>query len=296
MAFCKGGSTGRFFVLLGNSPTDWYNFRVPTPFYHLSLAEQLLKHPHLPEKIGHFLQNSLCGFLFGNTAPDVQVISGQPRQETHFFNLPIQTGDPLAWELILSYHPNLAVAEQLPPLQVAFLAGYLCHLQADWLWVKDIFAPIFGPHCSWGTFRQRLYYHNVLRAYLDMHILPDLHPGLDVCLCRVNPDGWLPFVQDRYLMEWRDLLFPQLQPGADTKTVEVFSARQGISAPDFRTLFESEERMQQEVFEHVPQQLVQRYNQKVLDENVRMLSDYLAFTLHQMNTLIEGNAFQGVHP
>jgi hypothetical protein len=110
----------------------------------------------------------------------------------------------------------------------------------------------------------------------------------------VQPDGWLPFVQDRHLTQWRDLLFPQLLPGATTQTVEVFSARQGISAPDFYALLESEERMQQEVFEHVPLPLVQSYRQKVLDENVRMLSDFLAFTLHQMNTLLREMYFREI--
>jgi hypothetical protein len=269
---------------------------VPTPFYHLSLAEELFNHPSLPEKISHFLQTSRCEFLFGNTAPDVQVVSGQPRQVTHFFNLPIRAGDRPAWELILSDHPHLAQAEQLPAPQTAFLAGYLCHLQADWIWVNDIFAPIFGPRCPWGTFRQRLYYHNVLRAYLDLHILPGLRHGMDACLCQVKPEGWLPFVKDRHLVEWRDLLFPQLQPGAATQTVEVFSARQGISAPEFYALLESEERMQKEIFEHLPLQLVQSYRQRVLDENIHLLTYYLAFSLHQINTPIVGNVLQGVHP
>jgi len=269
---------------------------MPTPFYHLSLAQELLNHPHLPEKISHFLRYSRCMFLFGNTAPDVQVVSGQPRQLTHFFNLPIQAGDRPAWEICLSEHPHLAVAEQLPAPQAAFLAGYLCHLQADWMWVNDIFAPIFGPRCSWGTFRQRLYYHNVLRAYLDLHILPELPPSMDTCLGQVEPEGWLPFVLDRYLVEWRDLLSPQLQPGAAIQTVEVFSSRQGISAPEFYALLESEERMQQEVFEHLPPQLVESHRQRVLDENIHLLSNYLAFTLHPMDTPIEGNVFQGVQP
>lgn len=269
---------------------------MPTPFYHLSLAEELLNHPCLPEKISHFLQTSRCAFLFGNTAPDVQVVSGQPRQETHFFNLPIQAVDRPAWELILSEYSHLAVAEQLSINQASFLAGYLCHLQADWLWVKDIFTPIFGPHCSWGTFHQRLYYHNVLRAYLDLHILPDLHPGIDACLRQVEPARWLPFVQDRYLVQWRDLLFPQLQPGAVPQTVEVFSSRQGISAPEYYALLESEDRMQKEIFEHFPLRLVQSFRQRVLDENIRLLSDYLAFTLHQMNMPIKGNVLQGVQP
>ena len=39
--------------------------------------------------------------------------------------------------------------------------------------------------------------------------------------------------------------------------------------------------MQLEVFEHLPLQQVQSYHQQVLDENSRLLSDYLAFTLHQ---------------
>jgi hypothetical protein len=260
---------------------------MPTPFYHLSLAEDLLHHPALPEQVCQFLDASRCVFLFGNTAPDVQVVSGQPRQLTHFFNLPIQADDPPAWELFLSDHPNLADARQLPSPQAIFLAGYLCHLQADWMWVKEIFAPAFGPHCSWGTFSERLYLHNILRAYLDKQILPELRPGMDACLSQVEPESWLPFVEDHHLIEWRNLLFPQLQPDATTQTVEVFSSRQGISAPEFYALLGSEERMQLEVFEHLPLRQVWDYHQRVLDENSRLLSDYLAFTLHQVNTPIE---------
>ena len=58
--------------------------------------------------------------------------------------------------------------------QAAFLAGYICHLQADWLWVNQIFEPIFGHSCTWGDHPQRLYIHNVLRAYLDRLILAEL--------------------------------------------------------------------------------------------------------------------------
>ena len=71
---------------------------MPTPFYHLSLAQELLTHPSLPEPINQFLRMRRCEFMFGNTAPDVQVVSGQARQETHFFNLPILAGDRPAWE------------------------------------------------------------------------------------------------------------------------------------------------------------------------------------------------------
>jgi hypothetical protein len=256
------------------------------------MAEDLLRAPSLPEAVRQFLQANRCIFLFGNTAPDVQVVSGQRRQETHFFDLPIREGAPPAWEHMLACHPALAHADGLPASQAAFLAGYLCHLQADWYWVSEIFAPVFGPHCTWGTFRQRLYLHNVLRAYLDLHILPELPPGMDVCLHRVTPAGWLPFVQDRFLSQWRDLLSPQLQPGAAAQTVEVFAARQGILVSAYYDLLESGERMQQEVFDHLPLGHIQGYRQRLLDENIRLLSHYLAFTCQDFFSPNERRLFQ----
>jgi hypothetical protein len=290
----ESGLEGRFFYWIENFLQAGIIFHMPTPFYHLSLAEDLLKHPALPEEISHFLHDSRCVFLFGNTSPDVQVISGQPRQSTHFFNLPIQAEDLPAWELLLLDHPHLADPEHIPATQAIFIAGYLCHLQADWLWVKDIFAPFFGPQCSWDTFSERLYLHNVLRAYLDERILPGLHTAMHLCLSQVEPDGWLPFVKDFYLCKWRDFLFPQLEPGATSQTVEVFSSRQGVSSPEIHALLASEERMQAEVFEHLPLQRVLSYHQRVLDENSQLLSNYLAFTLHPIHTSFEGNAFKGV--
>lgn len=253
---------------------------MPTPFYHLSLAEDLLHHPELPDEIRQFLMNSRCAFMFGNTAPDVQVVSGQPRLVTHFFDLPIHENAPLAWKRMFFAHPSLANAGQLPELQAGFLAGYLCHLQADWIWVKQVFAPIFGPQSTWGTFRERLFLHNVLRAYLDVRILPGLTYGTDTCLRWVEPDQWLPFVEDRFLVEWRNLLFPQLQPGAATQTVEVFSARGGVPAPEFNALLGSETRMQEEVFSHLPLEQIALYHQQVLHENVCLLTEYLASGLH----------------
>jgi hypothetical protein len=290
----SSGFSGRFFVCLVSIQQAGIIFHVPTPFYHLSLAEDLLQYATLEEPVRKYLDNSRCVFLFGNTAPDVQVVSGQTRQQTHFFNLPIQAGDPTAWEVFLSDYPEMANASQMQPAQSIFIAGYLCHLQADWLWVKEIFAPFFGPQCSWSTFSERLYLHNVLRAYLDRCILPALHTGMDACLSQVEPDGWLPFVDDHHLIEWRNLLFPQLEPGANTQTVEVFSSRQGISAPEFHALLGSEERMQLEVFEHIPMHQVENYHQHVLGENSLLLSNYLAFTLHQDKKTINRNDFLGV--
>jgi hypothetical protein len=54
--------------------------------------------------------------------------------------------------------------------------------------------------------------------------------------------------------------------------------------------------MHREIFEHIPLGLVHNHRQRVLDENMSLLSDYLAFTLHPMGIPIAGNESQGVKP
>ncbi len=269
---------------------------MPTPFYHLSLALELLDAPSLPDAARRLLLARRGEFLFGNTAPDVQVVSGQPREDTHFFRIPIQPGDQTPWERLLAGYPHLVAAKKTNSGQASFIAGYLCHLQADWIWIRQIFAPVFGPGCGWGTFHDRLYYHNVLRAYLDQRIMPSLGTGMEACLRQAGLDSRLPFVDTRYLVEWREFLCKQLQPGAPTKTVEVFSFRQGISAPEYYALLASEERMQDEVFNHLPLEQVQLYRLTVVEENARLLSRFLAFALHPSSSGRSRDLAQGAHP
>jgi len=120
------------------------------------------------------IQENLGAFYLGNTAPDVQVLSGQKRSATHFFRVPISSFAKLPWESIFSAYPSISEAGVLRDAVAVFVSGYLCHLQADWVWVSEIFEPIFGIHQKWETFSQRLYWHNILRAYLDIEVLTDL--------------------------------------------------------------------------------------------------------------------------
>jgi hypothetical protein len=234
------------------------------------LARTLLAAPDLPT----LTARQRAAFLLGNTAPDVQTVSGQPRQVTHFFDLPLRTNDRPAWEQCLHEHPALARPAAMPPERAAFVAGYLCHLQADWYWVVEIFVPVFGLRAAWETFPRRLYLHNVLRSYLDRKILPELNNGILSALAAAEPENWLPFIQDDDLRRWRDFLAGQLGPAARVQTVEVFAARQGIPPQDYYRLIESEEAMQQEVFSRLPAGALDAYRQRLLEENRRLLHAY----------------------
>jgi hypothetical protein len=251
-----------------------YNPFVPTPFYHLGLAQQLLEQRAFSREIHDILERQRSAFLFGNTAADVQVISGQKREATHFFNLPLKSNRGLPWERMLVSHPLLRDWRRITEAQAAFIAGYLCHLLADWLWIGEIFVPAFGLQATWGVFTQRLYLHNVLRAYLDRQSYPELHSGTSDQLKTIAPFQWLPFVQDQFLFAWRDYLATQLQPGAKVQTIEVLAQRQGVSPQEYVALLGSEERMENEIFIHLPHQELTRYRQRLECESIALVNAY----------------------
>jgi hypothetical protein len=255
--------------------SGWYNFLVPTPFYHLDIAADLLRHPQLDNLVRQKLILGKCAFLLGNTAPDVQVVSGQPREATHFFTLPIRNGSKPPWEQLLEVYPQLSNAQILKQDQTAFIAGYLCHLQADWYWVKEIYLPYFGSSIDWGTHSERLYLHNVLRAYLDIQVMETLCVGQWTCFHRVHDFNWLPFTKQEHLQKWSSFLAQQLHPGGRVQTVEVFAERQGLPVEEFYSLLLSEERMEKEVFIHLPHRSLEEYRQNLIVASVSLLNQYM---------------------
>jgi hypothetical protein len=247
---------------------------VPTPFYHLSVAEDMLEHPRLMPSVRRVLDQELPAFLFGQVAPDVQVISGQKRESTHFYSLPARPEAVPPWERILQYYPELN-CDPAKPQKCAFIAGYLCHLQADWFWSGRIFEPYFGPRANWKDFRERLYLHNVLRAYLDFGVLQTLNGEVRTGLSRATLQDWLPFVEKHHLQTWRDFLADQLKPGAAIQTVEVFAARQGISVEAYYQLIQADDEMQRQIFDFLPRQCLDDYHAMLINANLALMNDYL---------------------
>lgn len=248
---------------------------MPTPFYHLRIAERLLDQPGLQAEVRLTLNQHWPAFLLGCTAPDVQTVSGQTRPATHFFDLPITSSSMPAWDVMLEAYPHLAVVGQLAAQQAVFIAGYMCHLQADWFWVRDIFQPYFSAPVPGRPHRERFYLHNVLRAYLDMLILPDLHPQIADQLGQSAPARWLPFVEDSYLEQWRDYLTKQLCGGCNVLTVEVFATRQGIPPEEYYRLLDSQDQLDRSLFTYLPRQSVKIYENLLIAENLRLVHTYL---------------------
>jgi hypothetical protein len=272
---------------------------VPTPFYHLSIAQSILTQDIRLSNSQSILKH-YGAFILGNTAPDVQIVSRQSRQDTHFFRLPLDRHAQYPWEVMFERYPQLENLREINSEQVAFLLGYMCHLQADFLWVQTIFHPLFGPQLDWGSFPERLYLHNVLRAYLDAQILPTLDSVLIAQMQAVIPNRWLPFIKDDHLIIWRDYLYEQLIPGAASRTVEVFASRQGLPTDDFNQLLSSESRMETEIFSRVPRSQLATYYHLIISQNQELIESYIKKLAMNSSSTIENqehaSSVIGRHP
>lgn len=246
---------------------------MPTPINHLVMAQELVASGQLETAAQQQLEQAYGAFLLGHTAPDVQTVSQQPREETHFYTIP-PNGKMPAYRALLAAHPQLACADRLEPRHAAFIAGYLSHLLADETWWRDIFSPSFGLQARWRTWKERLFFHNVLRTYLDLQDQGHLEPNAWRALAASQPQGWLPFVSDQALQAWRDLLVHQLEPGQHVRTAEVFAARMHVPAEDINSVLNSAQQMAQ-LFHHIPHSRLNIYRTTVLQQSAILINQYL---------------------
>lgn len=244
---------------------------MPTPFNHLRIARDMLAHPDLHAGWRALAHAQWPAFALGHIAPDVQTLSGQSREATHFFPVPLLPGLPRAEAALFALHPALRGVAALPPAQAAFVGGYVAHLVFDWLWVKEIFDPHFGVAQTWENFPRRILAHNVLRAHWDWDDWRNLSAEDGHAVLSAHPDGWLPFVADQHLRAWAAFVGDQLVSG-HSRTLEVFAGRMHLPERELAHLLESPEAMQARVFCHVPLARLHTYRAAALTESVRTLN------------------------
>lgn len=247
---------------------------MPTPVQHLVVANNLLADDDLPARARDVLDAQRAAFLFGNTAPDVQTVSGQTREATHFFSVPLGSDRP-AHEAMFEAYTELAHPHQLDPAQAAFMAGYIAHLWLDVMWIRDIFQPFFGPQAGWSTFHDRLFLHNVLRAWCDRRDQTRLESDIGAQLSTITPRRWLPFTADTYLRRWRDVLVEQFAPGALIRTVQVFAERGHVAPEAFERILASEQTMDELIFSRLPRDVIDDFYARGLAQSRTLVTEYL---------------------
>ncbi len=248
---------------------------MPTPFQHLVYAVRVLESPALPDAVADRIGRAYGAYLLGNTAPDVQAVTGQKRVETHFYRLPPPT-HPRAGEVMLAYYPELASPMHLPAEQAAFISGYLVHLVWDEVWAWEVFLPFYCGSVRWSDRKACSIHHNALRVVMDrqaevhLRTMPDVLPSLQ----GVEPHDWLPFVEDWALRRWRDWLVEQLREPHRVQTLQVFAHRLGVSEAHLASVAQAVARRVDAPPVEGLSAALHRFEQRAQEESVLLLRRY----------------------
>lgn len=223
---------------------------MPTPFSHLVIAQRLLIDEQVPEAMRDLLHTERSAFLLGNVAADARVDAAMGREVTHFhtYTEPIRNH---LWRLMMVQHPSLENVHQ--PAHLAFMAGYVAHLSMDETWTLNLVRP-HVMHGEWngaGFYERFLALHLIL-TYMDERDLPRIEDWQADCLPLAQPERWLPFLPDNVLRDWRDFISLQIAPDGESKTLDIFGSRIGLSPEDFRSILDSPQKMHASLWQYLP--------------------------------------------
>lgn len=248
---------------------------MPTPFTHLHIAEQMAARlaaegPCLLD----LLRRHWPAFYLGQVAPDVQDIAGLGRPQTHFYETPPEP-DNMAYPRMWAAYPQLADAARISPAQAVFVAGYSAHLLLDLVWFREVLLPFFVQATHLGDRAQRRLLHHVLLTYIDGLAYAALPPTAVATLAAAQPQKWLPFVADRHLQAWRDVLVAQLLPGAPLQTVSFYARRLGMPVEQFAAYMSDADWLATQFFSLVPVEKVLARLETVVGESITLTQSYL---------------------
>ncbi|MDA1096155.1 MAG: zinc dependent phospholipase C family protein [Chloroflexi bacterium] len=252
---------------------------MPLLAVHMSVIQEVVDRIDMPE-----LRRNLGAALLGCTAPDRRVLTRQPREETHFFDLGRDgMGDgPRGLRLA---HPEVArdPAELDWPTR-ALVIGYLSHLAADETWIVEVYRPFFADGGYLGSDPARNILDRALQYDLERQVLAtgdlvdfwrnELGDGPPVTIPAgfLSPEtlrDWHAFVQTAVLSRdggWHE--FPRFiarfrdDPGLDDREIEAF--------------MEAPEMMFERVFAKVPKDVLANHRESAINASIEMARPYLS--------------------
>ena len=116
---------------------------MPNLATHITFANELNKSENLIDDHDKGI------YLLGSTAPDIRVLTKEPREKYHFVSLNFDNiGDGI--NNMMKQFPVLQNTPQTNQLK-SFLAGYFSHLVLDETWITKIFRPLFGQDSNFNN-------------------------------------------------------------------------------------------------------------------------------------------------
>ncbi|MCL0044052.1 hypothetical protein M1N24_00780 [Dehalococcoidia bacterium] len=250
---------------------------MPNPFAHIDIAmygAAALVCPPICDDLG--------SYLLGSCSPDIRIITGNSRDETHFAPLTNQEIGAGAKRMFRTY-PNLTDIANLPGKTQAFIAGYVSHLIADEVWIIKVYRPYFDNRKLFqnqmvANVMDRALQLEMDREAMDRHngmkwVVPhieDAHVGIQVDFLPVETlmkfEQWLGNTIHRGFT-WDRLRFMATRRQAFQDTEKIEKTVEGFmeSPPDGL----------KHIYEYLPMDILRSYRDTVIKEWSKIIRGYL---------------------
>lgn len=249
---------------------------MPPICVHLAVAYEAA------ERLGHpVIELNLGGYLLGATLPDVHIITGVSREETHFFKLKRPSEGSGVKEFFRAY-PGLVEGSNIAPGVKTIAAGYLSHLVTDETWIKDIYLPFFSPSSPLGGTPLANLMDRVLQYELDCRERQDRVKmvKIEATLCDWDSPESLDFLPVSTLREWHRFVCIAVGREPSWERFPMFAQKfllpqQKIDPKQLEEFLGSLPSKKEQIVSYVPPQCIQEFKEKAVRQTVIVARGYL---------------------
>lgn len=225
------------------------------------------------------LEEHLGCYLLGSTSPDIRVITGRSRAETHFYDVnaeDVTSGIPK----LLEAHPHLVRLQGRPR---AFLSGYITHLATDELWIEQVYRPYFGRNSVLNGTLEANVMDRVLQFYMDSkeRVDRDRFKAFYEYIFQADPGDEVKFIDLPTLHRWREVVGNILNQdptweGFRSFAVRRFVGRSEVNDEQVRALFESLPEVLERTLKHVSPERVAAFREDAIQCSASAVRRYLS--------------------
>ena len=254
---------------------------MPMLAVHLSIVQEVVDALDIDE-----LREHIGAALLGSTAPDRRVMTREPREDTHFFNLTESgMGDGF-----------LGMKEVLPDIVsrapdddwalTAFLVGYASHLAADEAWIVNVYRPYFEDESYLGGEPTKNILDRAMQYELEVSVRGDREQleewqstiiASDSIINRV-PDS---FIHQRTLREWSEFVVGRVLtlPGTWAEFPRFISRyldEPGLDETEVTQLMADPEGMLNRVYASVPREIIPQHRAIAMEQSLKHAEEILS--------------------
>lgn len=254
---------------------------MPMLAVHLSIIQELVDELGIDE-----LQEHIGAALLGSTAPDRRVLTREPREDTHFFNL-TESG---AGDGFKGMKKALADLVSRSPEDdwalTAFLVGYASHLAADEAWIVNVYRPFFEDDAYLGAEPTKNILDRAMQYELEVDIRSNRDQLMDWQKKIIASNGSTdavpdPFIATGILRDWSDFVAGRVLTLPGTweefpRFISRYLDDPDLDGTDVTQLMADPEGMLNRVYARVPRDIIQKHRAIAMEQSLKHAEEILA--------------------